>query len=43
MGVLRNGMTLLNVQSYYQNLIIGVVILIAVFIDKIRNSYSYKK
>lgn len=43
MGVLRNGMTLLNVQSYYQNLIIGIVILIAVFIDKIRNDYSYKK
>ncbi|PWJ89022.1 ABC transporter permease [Oceanotoga sp. DSM 15011] len=42
MGVLRNGMTLLNVQSYYQNLIIGIVILIAVFIDKIRNDYSYK-
>ncbi|MCG8351956.1 MAG: ABC transporter permease [Chloroflexales bacterium] len=36
MSVLRNGMNLLNVQSYYQQLIIGVVIILAVIVDRLR-------
>jgi ribose transport system permease protein len=34
--VLNNGLTILNVNSYLQGLIIGIVILIAVFMDKKR-------
>ncbi|WHH61011.1 ribose ABC transporter permease [Petroclostridium sp. X23] len=34
MGVLRNGLNILNVSSYLQQVIIGVVIVIAVLIDK---------
>jgi ribose transport system permease protein len=34
--VLNNGLTLLNVNSYLQGLLIGIVILISVFIDKRR-------
>ena len=33
-GVLNNGLNLLNVSSYYQQLIKGVVILVAVLIDR---------
>ncbi|MBI4427689.1 MAG: ABC transporter permease, partial [Ignavibacteriales bacterium] len=33
MGVLRNGLNLLNVSSYVQQLIIGSVIIMAVFVD----------
>ncbi len=36
MGVLQNGLTLLNVTSYLQRLIIGLVIILAVFIDQLR-------
>lgn len=36
MGVLQNGLTLLNVTSYLQRLIIGLVIILAVFLDQIR-------
>jgi ribose/xylose/arabinose/galactoside ABC-type transport system permease subunit len=36
MSVLRNGLNLLNVQSYYQQLVIGVVIVLAVIIDRLR-------
>ena len=35
--VLTNGMTLLNVQSYYQQIATGVVIIIAVLIDRFTN------
>jgi len=35
-AVLSNGMTLLNVQSFYQQIIMGAVILLAVFVDRIR-------
>jgi len=35
-GVLYNGLTLLNVSSYIQQLIIGIVIIVAVFIDQLR-------
>jgi ribose/xylose/arabinose/galactoside ABC-type transport system permease subunit len=36
MGTLRNGLTLLNVSSYYQQIIIGIVIVGAVFLDRIK-------
>ncbi|OOF67366.1 ribose ABC transporter permease [Rodentibacter pneumotropicus] len=36
MGVLQNGLTLLNVTSYLQRLIIGLVIVLAVFLDQVR-------
>ncbi|WGE48493.1 MULTISPECIES: ABC transporter permease [Actinobacillus] len=36
MGVLQNGLTLLNVTSYLQRLIIGIVIILAVFFDQVR-------
>jgi len=38
MSVLRNGLNLLNIQSYYQLLAIGLVIVIAVAIDKLRKT-----
>ncbi|RVD14294.1 ABC transporter permease, partial [Mesorhizobium sp. M4B.F.Ca.ET.017.02.2.1] len=34
MGVLQNGLTLLAVQSYYQQMAIGAVLILAVFIDQ---------
>jgi ribose transport system permease protein len=36
LGVLRNGLTLLNFQSYFQQMVMGVVIIIAVAADRIR-------
>lgn len=36
-GTLRNGLTLLNVFSYYQQIIIGVVIIGAVFMDRFKS------
>lgn len=36
-GTLKNGLTLLNVSSYYQQIIIGVVIVGAVFLDRIKD------
>jgi ribose transport system permease protein len=35
-AVLRNGLNLLNVESYFQQVILGVVILLAVLIDQLR-------
>ena len=37
-GVLRNALVLLSVDSYFQTLIIGAVIIVAVSIDQIRKS-----
>ncbi|HCQ66976.1 MAG TPA: ABC transporter permease, partial [Rhodobacteraceae bacterium] len=34
MGVLQNGLNLLAVQSYYQQMAIGAVLILAVFIDQ---------
>jgi len=36
LGVLRNGLTLLNVQSAYQQVAIGLVIVVAVLADRLR-------
>jgi ribose/xylose/arabinose/galactoside ABC-type transport system permease subunit len=35
-GVLRNGLNLLNVESYVQQIVVGVVILLAVMMDQVR-------
>ena len=35
-GVLRNGLNLLNVNSYVQMVVLGVVILLAVVLDQMR-------
>ena len=37
MGVIRNGLNLMNVSSYLQQFIIGVIIIIAVLLDAFRN------
>ena len=37
MGVLRNGLVLLSVSAYWQQAVLGLVILIAVSFDKMRN------
>jgi ribose transport system permease protein len=37
-GVIRNGMNLLNVDSFFQPMVIGVVIVLAVELDVIRNA-----
>jgi len=34
MGVLQNGLNLMAVQSYYQQMAIGAVLILAVFIDQ---------
>jgi ribose transport system permease protein len=38
MGVLRNGMILLGVSSFWQQVVIGIVIIIAIAIDQIRRA-----
>ncbi len=38
MGVLQNGLNLLAVQSYYQQMAIGTVLVLAVFIDQYQSS-----
>ena len=37
LGVLNNGLNLLGVSSFYQQIVKGIVILIAVLIDRKRN------
>lgn len=39
-GVLSNGLTLLNVSSYYQQIIIGLIIVFAVFFDQVVKNRS---
>jgi ribose transport system permease protein len=36
MGVIRNGLVLMQVSSYWQDLIIGAIIVLAAIIDVIR-------
>lgn len=38
LGTLKNGLTLLNVMSYYQQIIIGSVIILAVFYDRMKTA-----
>jgi ribose/xylose/arabinose/galactoside ABC-type transport system permease subunit len=37
MGILQNGLTLMNMQSYYQQMAIGSVLVAAVWLDQIRS------
>ncbi|HXF04546.1 MAG TPA: ABC transporter permease [Blastocatellia bacterium] len=43
MGVLRNGLNLLNVSAYWQTVVIGVVIVVAVWIDVLRQRAMEKR
>ncbi|ADQ13651.1 ABC transporter permease [Halanaerobium hydrogeniformans] len=36
-GIIRNGLNLLGVSSFLQQVVIGVIIILAVFLDKMRN------
>ncbi len=36
-GVIRNGMNLTGVEAYMQNVVYGVVILVAVMVDQLKN------
>ncbi len=36
LGTLRNGLSILNVPGFYQQIIIGIVIIVAVFFDKMK-------
>ena len=42
MGVLQNGLNLLGVQSYYQQVAIGVVLILAVWIDQLQTAKERK-
>jgi ribose transport system permease protein len=42
MGVLQNGLNLLAVQSYYQQIAIGAVLIIAVYIDQLQSEKERK-
>jgi ribose transport system permease protein len=42
MGILKNGLTLMNVQSYYQILVRGIVLILAVYLDFIRSKFKEK-
>ena len=41
-GVLNNGLNLLNVNSFWQYIVKGVVILIAVYVDNVKKNRSSK-
>ena len=38
-AVIRNGMNLMNIESYTQGVVMGVLILVAVFIDSLKRGY----
>ena len=42
MGVLQNGLNLLAVQSYYQQIAIGSVLILAVYIDQLQSERERK-
>ena len=42
MGILRNGLVLMGVSSFWQQIVIGSVIILAVLLDQIRLTYSNK-
>ena len=39
-AVLNNGLNLLNVSSYIQQIVIGVVIILAVTVDRVRSKHN---
>ena len=42
-GVIRNGLNLLNVSSFWQMVVIGVIIICAVLVDEIRRKVQEKE
>jgi ribose transport system permease protein len=42
MGVLRNGLNLLNVSANWQTVVIGAVVILAVWVDVLRRTAEYK-
>ena len=42
MGVLRNGLNLMNVSAYWQTVVIGLVIVAAVWVDVVRKRAGEK-
>lgn len=40
MAIVSNGMTLLGLQSYWQNFVKGMILLLAMFIDSVRNKQN---
>ncbi|MCC8166695.1 MAG: ABC transporter permease [Planctomycetes bacterium] len=42
MGVLRNGLNLLNVSAFWQQVILGMVVILAVYVDVLRRTAEYK-
>jgi len=45
LGMLRNGLTILNIPSYYQQLAIGIIILVAIIVSelRLRNAPGHQK
>jgi ribose transport system permease protein len=43
LAILNNGMTLLNVGSYWQSIVIGLVLLFAVSVDAIKGGSLKRK
>ena len=43
MGILRNGLKLMNVSVFWQQVLIGSIIIIAVYIDVLRRDFSTRK
>ena len=37
LAMIQNGMVMINVQSYYQNLVKGIILVVSVYIDVLRN------
>jgi ribose transport system permease protein len=43
LGVLQNGLTLLDVSSFWQDITRGIVIILAVFVDGVRKESIAKR
>ena len=37
-GVIKNGLVLMQVSSYWQNLVFGIILVLALYIDKMRRA-----
>ena len=37
MGIISNGMNILSISSYYQDIVLGILIVVAVIISNIKN------
>jgi ribose transport system permease protein len=43
MGILRNGLNLMDVSSFWQQVLIGAIIVLAVYIDVLRKDLGTRK